>query len=237
MVTALSFDADQTLWDFHEVHQRALASTAAEMISRNYVHADGVDVARLQSVRDEVVIEFRGRPHNLEAVRQRSFEVFLERAGHQDALGAAASLTEHFLDIRFNQIRLYPEVKASLERLKRRYRLGLLSNGNSYPDRCGLPDTFDAVVLGPDIGIEKPDARPFEVIAEKLGVAVRSLMHVGDAADDVDGANRAGAVSVLIVRNGQVPDTETAPDHTIGGLDELETLLDQLQSTAAVEKR
>lgn len=106
---ALSFDADQTLWDFHEVHQRALQSTAAEMIARGYVQAGSVDVARLESTRDEVVKGFRDRPHNLEAVRQRSFEVFLERAGHDDFVAAAESLTAHFLDIRFNSIRLYPD--------------------------------------------------------------------------------------------------------------------------------
>lgn len=155
-VTALSFDADQTLWDFREVQQRALQSTAAEMIARDYVQAGSVDVARLQSTRDEVVRSFRGRPHNLEAVRQRSFEVFLERAGHNDFVAAAESLTAYFLDIRFNRIRLYPDVHPSLARLKGRYRLGMLSNGNSHPDRCGLPDMFDAVVLGPALESRSP---------------------------------------------------------------------------------
>jgi len=227
MPSSVSFDADQTLWDFHEVHQRALQSTAAEMVARNYVREDCVDVARLQSTRDEVAQDFRGRPHSLEAVRQKSFEVFLEREGHHDAVAAAESLTAHFLDIRFNQIRLYPDVQRSLARLKGRYRLGLLSNGNSYPDRCGLPNMFDAVVLGPDLGIEKPDVRAFMAIADKLGVDVSSMMHVGDAADDVDGANAAGAVSVLIVRNGQRPETTSVPDYTIRDLDELVTLLDE----------
>lgn len=225
-VAAVSFDADQTLWDFHEVQQRALQSTAAEMVARNYVRQGCVDVARLQSTRDDVARSFRGRPHNLETVRQKSFEVFLERAGHHDPVAAAESLTAHFLDIRFNQIRLYPDVQPNLARLKGRYRLGLLSNGNSYPDRCGLPNVFDAVVLGPDLGIDKPDVRAFTAIADKLGVDVSSVMHVGDAADDVDGANAAGAVSVLIVRDGQPAVSASVPDYTINGLDELHTLLD-----------
>lgn len=52
-------------------------------------------------------------------------------------------------------------------------------------------------------------------------------MHVGDAAEDVDGANAAGAVSVLIVRDGQRPKTASVPDYTIRDLNELEALLDQ----------
>lgn len=225
MLSAVSFDADQTLWDFHEVHQRALQSTAAEMVARGYVRPGNVDVAGLQSTRDEVARAFRGRAHSLEEVRQRSFAVFLERAGHDDVAAASESLTAYFLDIRFNQIRLYPDVEPNLARLKCRYRLGLLSNGNSYPDRCGLPDVFDAVVLGPDLGIEKPDVRAFTTIADRLGVDVSSMVHVGDAADDVDGANAAGAVSVLIVRAEQRPDTATVPDYTIRDLSELHALL------------
>lgn len=157
----------------------------------------------------------------------RSFEVFLERAGHNDFVAAAESLTAYLLDIRFNRIRLYPDVHPSLARLKGRYRLGMLSNGNSHPDRCGLPDMFDAVVLGPDLGIEKPDIRAFIAVAGEIGGDVASVMHVGDAAEDVDGANAAGAMSVLIVRDGQRPKTASVPDYTIRDLNELEALLDQ----------
>lgn len=231
-VGAVSFDADQTLWDFHEVHQRALKSTAAEMVARGYVREGDVDLVRLQSARDEIVRSARGQPHNLESVRQRSFEAFLERAGHDNASEAAEILTSHFLDIRFNQIRLFSDVQPSLERLKGSYRLGLLSNGNTYPDRCGLPNVFDAVVLGPDLGIEKPDVRAFTTIADKLGVDVASMMHVGDAADDVDGANAAGAVSVLIVRDRQPPQTASDPDYTVGNLHELHSVLEELEGRA-----
>lgn len=227
-LAAVSFDADQTLWDFHEVHQRALQSTAAEMVRRGYAPEGSVSVDLLQSTRDEVVQSFRGRPHSLEAVRQQSFEVILKRAGYDDAEAAARSLTAHFLDIRFNQIRLYPDVQPNLARLKGSYRLGLLSNGNSYPDRCGLPNMFDAVVLGPDIGVDKPDARAFSTIADRLGVDMSSMMHVGDGADDVDGANAVGAVSVLIVRDAPPP-TSSTPDYTISNLDELQTVLDKVE--------
>ncbi len=225
---AVTFDADQTLWDFHGVHRKALDATAAEMVRRELVPAGAVDADRLQAVRDEVVAAYRGRPHKLEDVRQHSFEVFLNRAGAPDASDAAAALIEHFLDVRFHHIELFPEVRDTIEGLKGRYRLGLLSNGNTYPDRCGLPDTFDAVVLGPDHGFEKPDPRAFSMIADRLGVPIGSIAHVGDDADDIDGANRVGAVSILISRDGRRPSTESPPDHVISDLRQLEEVLENI---------
>ena len=198
------------------------------MIERGDVEAGTVDAEGLKLVRDEVVESFRGRPHSLEDVRQYSFQVVLERAGHERPESAAKDLIEIFLEVRFGQIRLYPEVRAVLQRLKRRYPIGLLTNGNTYPDRCGLPDTFDAIVLGPAHGFEKPDRRAFEAIASGLGVDLGSLLHVGDGRDDIEGANRAGVTAVYVNRDGLDPGFRSAATYEIRDLIELEELLDDL---------
>jgi FMN hydrolase / 5-amino-6-(5-phospho-D-ribitylamino)uracil phosphatase len=225
MVKALSFDADQTLWDFRGVEDRALAATIAAMVERGDTEPGSVDVECLKRVRAEVAERFRGRPHRLEDVRRESFRVVLERAGHGAAVAAADALIEIFLDIRFGEIRLYPEVRESLLRLAPRYRLGLLSNGNTDPQRCGLPGVFDAVVLGPDHGFEKPNPRAFETIARELGVEPGSLLHVGDGRDDIEGANGIGATSVFINRDGVDPSFRAEADHEVRDLIELEALL------------
>jgi FMN hydrolase / 5-amino-6-(5-phospho-D-ribitylamino)uracil phosphatase len=96
----------------------------------------------------------------------------------------------------------------ALDELDGRYRLALISNGNTDPERCGLPGVFEAVVLGPAHGIEKPHPRAFQLVAEQLGIATTEMLHVGDDLDDVIGANGVGAVSVLIDRG----ETEIDPD-------------------------
>jgi len=226
MLSALSFDADQTLWDFSGVQDRALAATIRAMVERGDVEAGTVDAERLKLVRDEVVVAFQGRPHSLEEVRQHSFQVVLEQAGHRAPEEAARDLIEIFLQVRFDEIRLYPEVRASLDRLKRRYPIGLLTNGNTHPDRCGLPGVFDAIVLGPDHGFEKPDRRAFEAIADGLGVDLGSLLHVGDGRDDIEGANGVGATSVYLNRDGLDPSFRSKATHEVRDLVELERLLD-----------
>lgn len=228
VIQALSFDADQTLWDYRQVQRLALQSTIELIEQLELVPSGSLTAESLQPVRSEVVGEFVGRPHSLEAVRERSFEVFLQRLGHDDASSLAARLAEHFLTKRFDHIQLYPEVRVVMERLKSRYRLGLLTNGNTYPDRCGLPDTFDAVVIGPSHGFEKPERVAFETVAHELGVELASIAHIGDDWDDIEGANAAGCVSIHIDREDERPSFSRDADHVVNDLNDLERVLARL---------
>lgn len=208
MIRAISFDADQTLWDFRAVMARALERTA-ESIATLF---PGVDItpAELQEARDAVAVGARGRRHSLEEVREESFRVALGGRGvdPREAAIAAAGLADAYMRMRFEEIELYDDVPPLLDWLRGRYRLALVTNGNTDPERCGLPGFFDAVVLGPDHGIEKPHPRMFELAAEGMGVATTDLLHVGDSASDVVGANGVRAVSVLLDRGERELDEE-----------------------------
>jgi putative hydrolase of the HAD superfamily len=230
MIEALTFDADQTLWDFHEVQQRALRAVLEAMARQGEIRPGNYGPSDLQQARDRVVISYRGRPHQLERVRAESFALFLTERGQSEAEAKArsTSLLDLFLDIRFNQIRLYPEVASVLHHLARSYKMGLVSNGNTYPERCGLPGVFDAVVLGPDYGFEKPDKRAFEMIASKLEVPLHKIVHIGDDKGDVCGANAAGAASVYLNRTGANPEFRSAAAHEAQDLNQLTSILDSL---------
>ncbi|MEM1333792.1 MAG: HAD family hydrolase [Actinomycetota bacterium] len=223
---ALSFDADQTLWDFHGVQRRALEATAQTMIDRELVPTGAVDASTLQAAREEIIGQYRGRPHSLEDVRRASFEHVLDRVGCVDSGGVAHELLDVFLQVRFNEIELYPEVRGCLDRLGSRYRLGLLSNGNTDPERCGLAGVFQAVVLTPSLGVDKPHPEAFATLTRQLGVDPAATAHVGDDWDDVEGANASGMRSVYLNRNGANPPFRACADHEIRSLTDLETLLE-----------
>ena len=51
-------------------------------------------------------------------------------------------------------------------------------------------------------GVEKPDARIFEIALERTGVQAEDVLHVGDSAvDDWQGAKRVGMRALLIDRD------------------------------------
>jgi putative hydrolase of the HAD superfamily len=110
--------------------------------------------------------------------------------------------------------------------LGRRYLLGLLSNGNGYPERCGLPDRFTFVVFLQDVGFEKPDKRIFQAACRQAGCKPEELMHVGDSLEsDVQGANGIGALSVWLNRSGKRRQIGIEPDLEIESLAELAIIL------------
>ena len=100
-----------------------------------------------------------------------------------------------------------------LAALRGNFVLGLLTNGNTYPERCGLPDTFKFAVFGQDHGTRKPDPALFRIALVRAGCAAHQLLHVGDSlGNDVGGARAAGVRSVWLNPTGAANDSPHVPD-------------------------
>ncbi|MBD3242196.1 MAG: HAD-IA family hydrolase [Chitinivibrionales bacterium] len=221
-IVAISFDGDATLWDFQKVMRHSLAIALDEL--RRRVRSTAVralTVDRMIEIRHGVGAELQGKTVNLEEIRLAAFERTLEAVGCGDGI-LAAKLNALYLRHRFEDIELYPDVIPALDALRGHYRLGLLSNGNGYPERCGLPGRFSFVVFSQDIGIEKPDPAIFAAACEQAGCRPAELMHVGDSLrTDIAGANAAGAVSVWLNRSGAKNSSDILPDYEVRTLAEL----------------
>lgn len=89
----------------------------------------------------------------------------------------------------------------------------LLSNswGNEYP-REGWDELFDVVVISGEVGMRKPEARIYELAADRLGLAPQQCVFVDDLAPNIQGAAEVGMLGIHHV----------TPQET---LDELEALL------------
>jgi beta-phosphoglucomutase-like phosphatase (HAD superfamily) len=71
----------------------------------------------------------------------------------------------------------------------------LVTDAHVLPDGCaGL---FDVTVLGPQLGVRKPDPEIYRRTAALLGVLPQECVVVDDLARNVRGARAAGAVVVL----------------------------------------
>ena len=221
-ISAISFDGDMTLWDFRKVMRHALKKALAEL--RRLVPnqpARDLSIEEMIAIRGEVEEAEQGRTWNHEEIRRLAFERTLETIGCPDR-DLAAHLNAVYLKHRFEDIELYPDVIPALDRLAPHFKLGLLSNGNSYPDRCGLEGRFAFVVFSQDVRVRKPDRRIFEITVRKAGCPLDELLHVGDSLrNDVMGANEAGAGSVWLNRDGLANDAGITADYEIGTLAEL----------------
>jgi 2-haloacid dehalogenase len=96
----------------------------------------------------------------------------------------------------------WPDSVPGLNRLRSRYVIATLSNGNisllvDMAKHAGLP--WDCVLSGELIGKYKPDPEVYRMAARLLGVATEELMLVAAHPPDLQGARRAG------LKTGYVP--------------------------------
>lgn len=149
-----------------------------------------------------------------------------------------ALLAETFPRERRTRHVVYPDVVPALERTRRRYRLALLTNGASCLQREKLDGSelepyFDAVIVAGEVGVAKPDPRPFTLALERLGVSPREAVMVGNSLhSDVAGAQGVGIPAIWVNREGAALDGEVAPEAQIASLDELEGALARIYAGA-----
>ena len=225
-ITTISFDGDATLWDFEKVMRHSLAIALSELRRRAPGHASvELTVDNMIEIRNTVAMELKGKAVNLEDIRFQAFKRTIESIGATDD-SLATDLNALYLKHRFEDIELYPDVIPALDALRSDFSIGLLSNGNGYPERCGLPNRFNFVIFSQDIGVEKPDSAMFSAVCTQIGCKPNELMHVGDSLEsDVAGANAVGAVSVWLNRNGAKNSTCIQPDYDIESLNELTDIM------------
>ena len=225
-ISAISFDGDMTLWDFYKVMRHSLKHTlAALQKQRPTQRVLNLTIDEMIAIREQFAEEMKGKIWNLEEIRRGAFERTLEHVGCPDT-DLAAHLNAIYRKHRFEDIELYPDVVPTFDILAPHFKLGLLSNGNTYPERCGLDGRFAFVVFSQDVQVEKPDPKIFHITAERAGCELTEMLHVGDSLkNDVMGARNVGAPSVWLNREGVPNDTEIQPDYVVTSLAEIPQIL------------
>ncbi len=104
---------------------------------------------------------------------------------------------------------LYDDVKDTLSKLKNKYKLAILTNGNTTSQRRKLDtidiyDLLDYTLVSSEVNMKKPDIRLFEYIANKLNLKPNECIYVGDNYNiDVLGSRNAGMTPIFISRNNE----------------------------------
>lgn len=240
MIEAVLFDGDQTLWDFERVMREALTAIADELRSaRPGVFTGALTWEDLERDRAIVGAEWEGVEYNLARLRVLGFARTLKRLraaeGGDDEGDEALTLelSDSYFAHRDRDPALFPDTVSCLEALRRRYRLGLLSNGSRLPEKVGLDGYFESVVFAQDHRVAKPDRAIFEIVERQLGVAPSGCLLVGDhPVNDVVGAKGAGWSAVWIDRDGDcsfgagLVETDVQPDAVVRSLAELPEALE-----------
>ena len=102
---------------------------------------------------------------------------------------------------------VFPQARRVVEQLKKKYKVGIVTNGNSHMQRrklelCGLADLFEVIVISGEFKAHKPDVEIFLEGARQLELPPEEIAFVGDTfATDIIGAYRAGMQPIWIFAN------------------------------------
>ena len=213
----LSLDLDDTLWPVGPVIAAAESALLAWLRARYPLTLSGHDIESLRALRAGVAERFPERGHDLTFLRHRALKDLFGAAGH------AESLADEALEVFFaarNRVDFYDDVRPSLIRLRSRYRLFAVSNGNADLRRCGIADLFAGHVTASAVGAAKPDARIYAALLDMAGVEAHQVLHIGDdPLADVVGAMQAGMQAAWLNRDAREwPKGLAAPPRTISTL-------------------
>lgn len=199
---------DQMRWFYHEEFARRLGTEPAKPGS-------------MRAFKDlmSTVSGTGDRPYADADVRDvfRTIVTELGWSRGTDIEDLSTDLSHLFRSMTRKAMFVYPTVKTGLDRLKQKYRLGIVSNAQeafTFPelDLYGLRSYFDVIVLSSEAGIKKPDSRIFRKALDALNVSTDEVIFVGnDRFSDITGSAALGIRSVLVDGVG-VPVTGVEPD-------------------------
>lgn len=129
--------------------------------------------------------------------------VILDELIPRFGLGALGEVERAELNRVWHRLDPWPDAVAGLTRLKSRYVISTLSNGNiallvNMAKRAGLP--WDCVLSAEIMKHYKPDPEVYQGAAQLLGFAFHEVLMVAAHPSDLRGAARAGLRTALVHR-------------------------------------
>jgi 2-haloacid dehalogenase len=136
---------------------------------------------------------------NIDALHREILDSLITRFG---IVGLTDEETDRF-NRAWHRLMPWPDSVPGLNRLRSRYVISTLSNGNisllvDMAKHAGLP--WDCVLSGELIGKYKPDPEVYRMAARLLGVKTDEAMLVAAHPQDLQGAQRAGLKSAYVPR-------------------------------------
>ncbi|XP_011310128.1 N-acylneuraminate-9-phosphatase [Fopius arisanus] len=151
---------------------------------------------------------------------------------------------ERWLYLRYYYLKMSPDTVEMLVELRKKYLLGLITNGPSSAQRekitrLELSPYFDIVLVSGDLPWEKPQVEIFLEACRSLGVRPSSCIMVGDKLEsDIKGgieSGLAGTVWIPLTDKTRPSVDDPKPDYTIKHVTDLMGILNKRPDAPELE--
>lgn len=200
MIKAVVFDLDNTVYNYDECHSAAMRGLRDYVCCLYKIEKETFNMC-FDDARREVknLLGDTGASHNRMLYMQR----FLEKINCNPVDGAL-ELYDIYWNTVLEQMQPFPYVISLMEWLKQNsISIGILTDLTAHIQhrkikRLGVESYIEAIVTSEEVGVEKPSARVFNRIKEKLGYEANEILMIGDSKfKDIDGAIGAGMHAIL----------------------------------------
>lgn len=200
-VKAFGFDVFGTVVDW----RGGVAREAAPFLKRHAPDADPLafaDAWRRQYQPAMERVRTQGRPFTkLDILHRENLEIILPEFGIEPAAVPPAELDE--LNLAWHRLDPWPDVVEGLTRLKSKFIIATLSNGNvalmvDMAKRVGLP--WDAILGAEPARAYKPSPEAYLRTADMLGLKPEELCLVAAHNSDLDAARACGLKTAFVLR-------------------------------------
>ncbi|KAK7901498.1 hypothetical protein WMY93_018267 [Mugilogobius chulae] len=237
-VKAIIFDLDNTLIDTSGAGQVALQKVGE--LLKSTLNVDDATIETIcngfkQNLYNENFNSASGK--TIDEVRTLHWEKSLRETVPRCPVESLGSdCYKLWKSSRLQLLTMSPEVQALLQDLRTKYKLLLLTNGETQTQRekvqvSNCDDFFDEVVVGGEQLEQKPSVSIFRLCFEILGVEAQDCVMVGDSLEtDIRGGLKAQVkATVWVKRAGESESNVIKPHYTVSSVLELPRVLAQVR--------
>ena len=228
MIEFVFIDLDDTILDFHKAEQVGLKNTLRHFGVEPT--AETIELY-LQINRHHWHLLEQGKITRKQVNEGRFVQLFRQLGKEVDGSACADCYLSN-LALTYDYL---PDVKEALQRLCKKYRIYIASNGNTAVQtprmaKAGLTQYIEKAFISEALGVNKPSKAYFDLcFAQIPGFDRDKAIMVGDSlTSDIQGGIQAGIRTCWVNTFGKPNTTTIRPDYEISSLAQLEALLDQL---------
>jgi len=222
----LLFDFDNTLVDFNHCAYEGLKDT----FKKYNIEWTEANYKLYKKINHQLWSDFEKGLNTTEDIRQQRFSLFLEALNITGIDGY--EMNAHYLERIVAHPKIIDTTIESLDMLKDKYTLGIVTNGLKEVQRRrianhGLEKYFNHIVVSDEIDLAKPDPKYFQYAFDKIDEVDKSkVLVIGDnITSDIGGAQSFGFKTCWFNPNDKQNLTGITPDYRVHNLKELVELV------------
>ena len=225
MIKCITFDLDDTLWKIEPVINKAEIFFQKWLDSNYPIVSKNFNIELLRKLIRQTSLENPEIKHDLTKIRIKAYEHLRDTYELPDDMPFKAF--NYFMEYR-NKVSLFNGVEDTLSRLKKKYLLGTITNGNASLKKIGINQYFDFEIKASEVGYMKPKPEIFIAALRAANCKPEEIIHIGDSFDkDIMGAKSVN-MNYIWINHNDIIENNVNEKYTVNNFSKVEKILNNI---------